>query len=72
MPNLDFYAAGEDWPAVIEAVFELGLFRVFEAYSVPGHEVREFRAASEVPAVPEATHLALLVTGRDRTPSSSG
>ncbi|WP_433688821.1 hypothetical protein ACQP0I_12305 [Micromonospora carbonacea] len=27
VPNLDFYAADADWLAVVEAVFELGLFR---------------------------------------------
>jgi hypothetical protein len=31
VPNLDFYAAGADRIAVLTAVFDLGLFRVFES-----------------------------------------
>lgn len=34
---------------MIDVVFELDQFRVFESYSEPGHELREFSAAVEVP-----------------------
>ncbi|CAM3297007.1 hypothetical protein KIPE111705_00440 [Kibdelosporangium persicum] len=68
MPNLDFYATGEDWSAVLEAVFELGSFRVFEAYSAPDHELREFHAATEIPEGRAGRHLQLLVIGAGPDP----
>lgn len=49
MPNLDFYAFEDDQRAVVAAVFDLGLFRVFEWYSARDRELREFRGAKEVP-----------------------
>lgn len=49
MPNLDFYAVSDDWSAVFEAVFDPGLFRVFESDSEPDRELREFHAPTEVP-----------------------
>ncbi|WP_432994037.1 hypothetical protein [Dactylosporangium sp. CA-233914] len=58
MPALTFYATVEDRPAVLEAVFGLGLFRVFEADSLPGHDLREFATAEEASAGGE-WHLAL-------------
>ncbi|RLQ08748.1 hypothetical protein EAD96_04445 [Micromonospora sp. BL1] len=63
MPNLDFYAAEDDWSAVLEALFDLGLFRVFESDSEPDCELREFSAAAEVAAAPRGRHLALFVVG---------
>jgi hypothetical protein len=54
MPNLDFYAAEDDWPAVLEIVFGLGLFRVLESNSEPDRELRVFETAAEVPADREA------------------
>jgi hypothetical protein len=50
VPNLDFYAVGADHDAVLDAVFELGVFRVFEEYAEPGEELREFTAPDEVQA----------------------
>jgi hypothetical protein len=44
---LSFYAVDEDWSAIVEAVFGLGLFRVFEANSAPDCELREFHAPEE-------------------------
>jgi hypothetical protein len=44
VPNLDFYAADGDWPAVLQAVFDANVFRVLEAYSRPGHDLREFHS----------------------------
>ncbi|MBP2478241.1 hypothetical protein JOF53_007113 [Crossiella equi] len=63
MPNLDFYAAADDWPAVLATVFDLGLFRVLEADSAPGRDLREFHTADEVPSGRASHHLALFVTG---------
>ncbi|MBB5827445.1 hypothetical protein [Micromonospora carbonacea] len=71
VPNLDFYAADADWLAVVEAVFELGLFRVFESDSEPGCELREFRAAAEAAAAPRARHLELFVVGSGPEPTVS-
>lgn len=63
MPNLDFYAADDDWSAVLDAVFDSGMFRIFESDSEPDRELREFHAASEVPDGPEGRHLSLFVIG---------
>ncbi|WP_330179721.1 hypothetical protein OHB26_25180 [Nocardia sp. NBC_01503] len=68
MPNLDFYAVDEDWSDVLEVVFELGLFRVFESYSEPGHELREFSAAVEIPDNLLGRHLMLFVAGAGPEP----
>ncbi|MBB5800470.1 hypothetical protein F4560_000238 [Saccharothrix ecbatanensis] len=68
MPNLDFYAAGDDWSAVLGVVFDLGLFRVFESDSEPDRELREFHAATEVPGGRQGRHLALFVTGSGPAP----
>jgi hypothetical protein len=61
VPNLDFYAARDDWSAVLETVFALALFRVWESYSEPDRELREFHAATEIPDGPEGRHLELFV-----------
>lgn len=61
MPSLDFYAADDDWSAVLEALFDLGLFRVFESDSEPDCERGEVSAAAEVAAAPRGRHLALFV-----------
>lgn len=68
MPNLDFYAADEDWSAVLRTVFELGLFRVFESGSRHDHQLREFRALDKVPADQHGRHLQLLVVGAGPEP----
>jgi hypothetical protein len=63
VPNLNFYAADDDWLAVLGAIFDLGLFRVFESDSEPDQELREFHAATEVPAGPRGRSLALFAVG---------
>jgi hypothetical protein len=63
MPNLDFYAADDDRIAVLDAVFDLGLFRVFEAYSEPDRGLREFHAPEAVPDGPSGRHLELYALG---------
>lgn len=63
MPNLEFYALGDDWPAVLETVFDLGLFRVFESDSEPDGELREFHAPEEVPQGRQGRSLALFAIG---------
>ncbi|GLX94784.1 hypothetical protein [Herbidospora sp. NBRC 101105] len=68
MPNLDFYAAEDDWAAVIEVVFDIGLFRVFERASEPGRELREFHDPLDVPDSRPARHLALFVVGSGPDP----
>ncbi|MEU7766327.1 hypothetical protein AB0B25_14495 [Nocardia sp. NPDC049190] len=68
MPNLDFYAVDEDWSEVLEVVFEFDLFRVFESYSEPGHELREFSAAVEVPDTWLGRRLMLVVAGAGPEP----
>jgi hypothetical protein len=69
-PNLDFYAADDDWLSVLESVFELGLFRVFESDSAPDCELREFHGAPDVPDGPAGRHLALFVVGSGPDPTS--
>jgi hypothetical protein len=68
VPNLDFYAAEHDWSAVLQAVFDLGLFRVFESDSRHDHELREFRTADEVAQDHHGRHLQLLVVGAGPEP----
>ncbi|WP_203958668.1 hypothetical protein, partial [Planotetraspora mira] len=68
VPNLDFYAADDDWLSVLETVFDLGLFRVFESDSEPDCELREFQAAPDVPDGPRGRHLALFVVGSGPDP----
>lgn len=71
MPNLDFYAADGDWRAVVGAVFETGLFRVFEADSQPGADLREFSAAADVPDCRQGRSLMLFVSGSGPEPLAS-
>ncbi|GLY47709.1 hypothetical protein [Lentzea sp. NBRC 102530] len=71
MPNLDFFAAGDDWTAVLETVFGLGVFRVFESDSEPGTELREFRSAAEAAGDQRAWHLSLFVDGAGPEPLRS-
>ena len=68
VPNLDFYAVGADHAAVLDVVFELGVFRVFEEYSRPDEQLREFTAADQVPAARVEQFLALYVVGSGPEP----
>ncbi|WP_394618683.1 hypothetical protein JNUCC0626_06150 [Lentzea sp. JNUCC 0626] len=68
MPNLDFFAAGDDWTAVLDTVFGLGVFRVFESDSEPGTEIQEFRSVAEVPADQRCAYLSLFVDGAGPEP----
>jgi hypothetical protein len=61
VPNLDFYAVDGDRRAVLDAVFRLGCFRVFEAYAESGEVVREFHSVDEVPVMEHGPHLMLHV-----------
>src|SRR5262245_27476847 len=70
MPNLEFCAVGDDQAAVLDAVFRLGAFRVFEASSEPDSELREFGAPSEVPDDPHGPYLMLYVVGSGPEPSA--
>jgi hypothetical protein len=63
VPNLDFYAMGADHATVLDAVFGLGMLRVFEAYSAPEEELREFTAPGEVLAAGVQRFLMLYVVG---------
>jgi hypothetical protein len=67
VPNLDFYAIGADHTAVLDAVFELGVFRVFEEYSEPNEELREFTTCGQVPTT-RPPLLALYVVGSGPEP----
>ena len=48
MPNIDFYAAGEDFTAVLTYIFERSGCRVFESYSAFGAELAEFKSIAEI------------------------
>lgn len=48
VPNCDFYAAGQDLLDVLSVVFALGDCLVFEAYSPPGEDLREFKTVEEI------------------------
>jgi hypothetical protein len=67
VPNLDFYAADDDWSAVLQIVFGSKLFRVFEAYSRPGHDLREFNGVREIVEA-GGWHLMLFVAGSGPEP----
>ncbi|SEM05979.1 hypothetical protein [Rhodococcus maanshanensis] len=71
MPNLNFYAVDDDWSAVVQAVFDLELFRVFESDSEPGAELREFSEAADVPDSRRGRSLALFVAGSGPEPLAS-
>ncbi|WP_285474889.1 hypothetical protein [Actinoplanes sp. NBRC 101535] len=70
MPNLDFYAADDDWPTVLRAAFDSNLFRIFEADSEPDQELREFQACEKIPAEPSGRHLMLFVVGSGPGPTA--
>jgi hypothetical protein len=46
--QLDFYANSSDILEVIDYMFELSPMRLFEAHSRKDHEIREFKASSEI------------------------
>jgi hypothetical protein len=71
VPNLGFYATDDDWPGVLEAVFDSGLFRVFESGSEPDRPLREFHTPAEVPDGPHGRHLALFVIGSGPEPTGT-
>ena len=48
MPNLDFYASGQDHRDILDLVFTRGEFRVFELTSKPDQEIVEFSQADQV------------------------
>ena len=63
LPHLGFYAVDDDRRAVVDAVFDLGGFAVFEMYSQPGRPIRHFERACDVPMVPHGPHLMLHAAG---------
>ena len=68
MPKLEFYAAGPDLRAVLDAVHELDLFRVYEEYSEPGTDLREFLSPDEIPIGESAVCLMLYPIGAGPAP----
>jgi hypothetical protein len=50
VPNIDFYAAGEDFVAILAYVFERSGCRVFESYSSPGQDLAEFNSIADLSA----------------------
>ncbi|MFD1044989.1 hypothetical protein ACFQ1S_04950 [Kibdelosporangium lantanae] len=68
MPNLDFYAVDDDWSVVLEAVFDLGLFRVFQSNSEPGQDLPEFHAPTEIPNTFRGRLLSLFAIGSGPEP----
>jgi len=50
MPNIDFYAAGADFPSVLTYVFKQSTCRVFESYSPPSQEIAEFESIDDLSA----------------------
>ena len=47
MPNLDFYATGKDHEAIMNLVFSTKMFRVFESFSRPDHDLVEFNSTEQ-------------------------
>lgn len=68
MPHLRFYAVDEDHRAVLEQVFAVGDFDVYDRYSEPDVPIRRYRDAAEVPASPTGTLLMLHVRDAGGTP----
>lgn len=54
MAQLDFFALRKDIESVVEYIFDETDCRVFEAYSRPGHELREF---NNLEALRDSDHL---------------
>ncbi len=50
MTDYYFYGDSSDFETILKFVFAEGTCRVFEAYSVPEHELREFHSWAEVAA----------------------
>lgn len=48
MPNCDFYAAGDDFRAILDFIFAQPGWLLGERYSVPDQPLRRFHSASEV------------------------
>jgi hypothetical protein len=48
MPNLDFYALGDDFNLVLDFVFNRAGCRVFESYSAIGQDLREFKSTADL------------------------
>lgn len=59
MPLLRFLAAREELPSLVEAVFRVEAFRVFEAFSAPEEPLRRFESPGEIPLPAKGVHLAL-------------
>jgi hypothetical protein len=70
VPNLDFYAVDGDQLAALNAVFEDNRFRVFEVYSEPGSQLREFASPQEIPEEPHGPHLMLYAIGTGPEPTA--
>jgi hypothetical protein len=51
MPTMRFFTSRADRGDVLLWIFESGLFRVFESYSLPDSELREFQTAGEATAI---------------------
>jgi SMI1 / KNR4 family (SUKH-1) len=68
VPNLDFYAIGADHATVLDVVFGMRTLRVFEEYSAPEEDMREFTAPDEVPAAGVQRFLVLYVVGSGPEP----
>ena len=60
MPNLDFYAASEDYDPILDFVFSAKKFRVFESYSRPDHELVELKSVERMEPLFEAQVLTYL------------
>ena len=48
MAQLDFYANSSDMLDVIDYMFELAPMKLFEAYSLKDHEIREFKSSADI------------------------
>ncbi|MEE4246048.1 MAG: hypothetical protein V2I33_11595 [Kangiellaceae bacterium] len=54
MAQLDFYANKSDVLELIDYMFELAPMKLFEAYSLPGNKIREFRSSKDIT---ESSHI---------------
>ncbi|MCT7662124.1 hypothetical protein [Mycobacterium deserti] len=72
MPSLKFYAVGADRRAVLDTVFAVGDFALYEMYSEPGRRIRRFRDAQDVPGEAHGPHLMLHVVRAGGQPILDG
>jgi hypothetical protein len=72
VPHLRFYAADDDYHAVLREVFASGDFAVYTTHATPDRPVRRYDAPEQVPMDPHGSHLSLHVPAAGGAPVLGG